>query len=55
LLRLLDPALVKTRLESLLQAAQHGDGADVGFLDRWGYDSEQRSVIAEALIAVAED
>jgi hypothetical protein len=53
LLRLLDPALVKTRLEGLL-AATRGSGADVPFLERWGYDDQQRNEIAAAVVAVAE-
>jgi len=53
LLRLLDPALVKDRLEILL-AATGGSGDDVAFLERWGYDAEQRASIAEAVLAVAE-
>ena len=53
LLRLLEPAAVKTRLETLL-AATDGQGDDVAFLDRWGYDAEQRALIAEAVLAVAE-
>jgi hypothetical protein len=55
LIRLLDPLAVKTRLEILLAAARNGDGTDVDFLDRWGYDAEQRAAIAEAIEAVAED
>jgi hypothetical protein len=55
LLRLLDPALVKARLETLLAAAQQGTGDDVSFLDRWGYDRQQRSAIAEAVVDVAEE
>ncbi|MEY4746052.1 MAG: hypothetical protein RLZZ442_644, partial [Cyanobacteriota bacterium] len=31
-----------------------GQGEDVAFLDRWGYDAEQRSSIAAAVEAVAE-
>jgi hypothetical protein len=53
LLRLLEPAAVKIRLETLL-AATDGQGEDVAFLDRWGYDAEQRALIAEAVLAVAE-
>ena len=53
LLRLLDPGLVKQRLETLLEATG-GSGTDVAFLDRWGYDAEQRAAIAAALLAVAE-
>jgi hypothetical protein len=54
LLRLLEPAAVKTRLETLLAAARDGQGDDVAFLDRWGYDAEQRQAIAAAIEAVAE-
>jgi len=53
LLRLLEPALVKQRLETLLEATA-GRGEDVAFLDRWGYDAEQRMAITAALLAVAE-
>jgi hypothetical protein len=54
LLRLLEPGAVKERLETLLEATD-GRGEDVVFLDRWGYDAEQRAAIAEAVLAVAED
>lgn len=53
LLRLLDPIAVRDRLEILL-AGCRGEGEDVAFLDRWGYDSEQRQLIAAAVLAVAE-
>jgi hypothetical protein len=53
LLRQLETSLVKRRLEALL-AATAGEGEDVVFLDRWGYDDEQRSAIATAIEAVAE-
>ena len=53
LLRLLEPAGVKQRLETLL-AATGGAGEDVAFLDRWGYDAAQRAAIAEAVLAVAQ-
>ena len=53
LLRLLEPAAVKIRLETLL-AATDGQGEDVAFLDRWGYDPEQRQAIAGAVLAVAD-
>jgi hypothetical protein len=54
LLRQLDPNLVKQRLEVLLQAAGQASGSDLDFLDRWGYDPEQRRAISEAVLAVAE-
>jgi hypothetical protein len=53
LLRQLEPASVKRRLEGLL-AATAGEGEDVAFLDRCGYDQEQRAAIAKAIEAVAE-
>jgi len=53
LLRLLEPSAVKDRLDTLLEATA-GRGEDVAFLDRWGYDAEQRAAIADAVEAVAE-
>ena len=53
LLRLLEPVPVKERLETLLEATD-GRGEDVAFLDRWGYDADQRAAIADAVLAVAE-
>lgn len=53
LLRGLEPQAVKQRLETLL-AATAGEGEDVAFLDRWGYDADQRAAIAAAIEAVAE-
>ena len=53
LLRLLEPAAVCDRLELLL-AATAGHGEDVAFLDRWGYDADQRHAIATAVLAVAD-
>jgi hypothetical protein len=53
LLRLLEPEAVKERLEILLEATD-GRGEDVAFLDRWGYDAEQKAAIADAVLAVAE-
>jgi hypothetical protein len=54
LLRRLEPALVKQRLETLLLAARDGQGSDQEFLARWGYDDEQRRAIAGSVLAVAE-
>jgi uncharacterized protein (DUF1800 family) len=54
LLRQLDPGQVKERLEALLSAARDGQGAEVAFLDRWGYDRDQRAAIAAAIESVAE-
>ncbi len=55
LLRCLEPGAVKLRLESLLAAAQGAPGDDQAFLERWGYDADQKRAIAEAILAVAED
>jgi len=54
LLRQLDSAGVESRLSGLLAAARDGDGEDVAFLDRWGYDPEQRQAIAGAILQVAQ-
>jgi hypothetical protein len=57
LLRQLEPGAVRDRLEPLLAAAAGtaaADAADGAFLERWGYDAEQRRAIAEAIEAVAE-
>ena len=53
LLRQLDPYRVKERLEVLLQASGQATGPDLEFLDRWGYDAEQRKAISQAVLAVA--
>ncbi|MFM8525579.1 MAG: hypothetical protein ACKOCM_08175 [Cyanobacteriota bacterium] len=53
LLRQLEPQLVKQRLEQLLSGTR-GEGEDQAFLDRWGYDAEQRAAIARAVLRVAE-
>jgi hypothetical protein len=45
---------VKERLETLLAAARDGRGEDVAFLDRWGYDADQRAGIAAAVERVVE-
>ncbi len=54
LLRLLEPKSVKTRLEQLLEAVEHTRGEDVAFLNRWGYDDEQKQAIAASIEAIAE-
>lgn len=53
LLRLLDPHLVKVRLESLL-AGLVASGEDQQFFERWGYDAEQKSEIESVLLSVAD-
>ena len=57
LLRLLAPTQVKERLERLLAAAlgkTAADREDLAFLERWGYNAEQKQAIARAIEAVAE-
>ena len=66
LLRHLEPQAVRERLETLLAAARPDSGAnvadaeasairnDLSFLERWGYDADQRQAIAGAIEAVAE-
>lgn len=53
LLRALLPELVKPRLETLLNAVCESRGTDQAFLERWGYDEEQKRAIEEAVLAVA--
>ena len=55
LLRQLEPQAVLLRLETLLAAASDGQGEDVAFLDRWGYDPQQRAAIVAAIEAVPQD
>jgi len=45
---------VISRLGTLLAAARDGSGEDVAFLQRWGYDDEQKAAIAAAVEGVAE-
>ena len=54
LLRQLDPVLVKLRLETLVEACAQESGSDLPFLERWGYDQEQREAIQAAALSVAE-
>ena len=54
LLRQLEPGLVKERLEQLLAAALDNRGEDVAFLEKWGYDAEQKQAIGDSVYAVAE-
>ncbi|AII44008.1 hypothetical protein KR100_11645 [Synechococcus sp. KORDI-100] len=54
LLRLLEPDLVKQRLEQLLEGCDNR-GDDVSFLKRWGYDDGQIRAISASALAVAHD
>ena len=53
ILRLLDPILVKERIEKLIEGTK-GIGEDEDFINRWGYDSEQKSAIVENILLIAE-
>lgn len=52
LLRNLDPKLVQDRFEQMLQGLD-GEGDDVKFISRWGYDNDQKEAIKETLLNVA--
>ena len=52
LLKLLDSTQVKKRLDVLLEATK-GNGEDLKFLDRWGYNDEQIKAISESIYEVA--
>jgi hypothetical protein len=52
LLKLLDSNAVKKRLDVLLEATK-GNGTDLKFLDRWGYNDEQITAISESIYQVA--
>lgn len=40
---------VQTKIHSLLESIASGAGQYQSFLDRWGYDAEQRQAIAQAI------
>ncbi len=52
LLKLLDSTKVKKRLDVLLEATK-GNGTDLKFLEKWGYNDEQINAIAESIYEVA--
>jgi len=52
LLKLLDSNAVKKRLDVLIEATK-GNGTDLKFLDRWGYNDEQITAISESIYKVA--
>ena len=54
LLRQLEPHSVKARLETLLAAASNNQGSDVAFLDRWGYDVNQKTAIARSIESIPD-
>ena len=52
LLKLLDSTQVKKRLDVLLEATK-GNGTDLKFLKKWGYNDEQIKAISESIYEVA--
>ena len=52
LLKLLDSNKVKKRLDVLLEATK-GNGKDLKFLNRWGYNYQQINAITESIYEVA--
>ena len=52
LLKLLDSTQVKKRLDVLLEATK-GNGTDLKFLNKWGYNDEQINAISESIYEVA--
>ena len=52
LLKLLDSKKVKKRLDILLEGTK-GNGTDLKFLHRWGYNDAQISAISESIYEVA--
>jgi hypothetical protein len=50
LIRLLNNQLIQEKAQQMRDSALTGEGeAEVAFFDRWGYDQEQRSAIAQSL------
>ena len=52
LLKMLEPKLVKDRIEKLL-AATNGEGDDLPFLKKWNYNKKQISAIVNSINKVA--
>ena len=52
LLKLLDSTQVKKRLDLLLEATK-GNGTDLKFLNKWGYNDEQINAISKSIYEVA--
>jgi hypothetical protein len=49
LIKLVDLPAVCDRLQQLQETITRGEGSYKAFLERWGYDTEQRQVICQAL------
>ena len=52
LLKLLDSTQVKKRLDVLLEATK-GNGTDLKFINKWGYNDKQINAISESIYEVA--
>ena len=52
LLKLLDSNAVKKRLDVLLEATK-GNGTDLKFINKWGYNDKQINAISESIYEVA--
>ena len=52
LLKLLDSTKVKKRLDVLLEATK-GNGTDLKFIKKWGYNDKQINAISESIYEVA--
>jgi hypothetical protein len=49
LIELVELAAVRDRIHKLLQTLAQGEGEYKAFLERWGYDTEQRQAMSQAL------
>ena len=49
LIKLVDLPTVYERLQQLLDTAATGEGSYKAFIERWGYDTEQRQAICQAV------
>ena len=52
LLKLLDSTQVKKRLDVLLEATK-GNGTDLNFINKWGFNDKQINAISESIYEVA--
>jgi len=52
LLKLLDSTQVKKRLDVLLEATK-GNGTDLKFINKWGYNDKQINAISESIYEIA--
>ena len=55
LIKLMELPCVYDRTQKLLETAATGEGSYKAFLERWGYDAEQRQAICQALQQVISE